>query len=320
MTARLLSRVTSLSLKQSLLVTSNLFFFAALVCFSLWERERNLLPDAPALDPGTLSMLICLFPTAFFFRIAYSESVFLFFTAIVFLGISRQWPRWLIALLVGAGMTTRPVGVVLALPFALHLWSASPSLRNFVLRQLPLLAISFWGLLAYCLFLWFSFGDPLAFARTQDHWNYHSKSLLSDQLLSLSSMEPIWGMFDPQSSFYRPIFSDPSTQAAYYVMLTDRMIFLFMLTACVVGWQWQWLNRIEASFAFGLLLFTYVLRAYEMNFYSQARFSTVCLPAYLVIGRALARLPSEWSIVYFSLSSLLLFFNICVFTAGVTFI
>ena len=63
---------------------------------------------------------LALWPTTFFFRMAYTESLFLMLALLSLYAIERQWPLALIAGIVGVATASRPVGVALVLPLTLY--------------------------------------------------------------------------------------------------------------------------------------------------------------------------------------------------------
>ena len=44
-----------------------------------------------------------------------------------------------------------------------------------------------------------AFGDPLAFAKTQEHWSTRGVVSASDKALALLSYEPIWSVYQSSS-------------------------------------------------------------------------------------------------------------------------
>jgi Gpi18-like mannosyltransferase len=113
----------------------------------------------------------CIFPTAFFFFAAYNESLFLLLTTGTFLALRRQ--RWWLAGLLGCGAAlTRPIGILLIVPYLYELWIARESILvtryKPWLADLPVLLILI-GTLLYCLYCWKLTGNPLTFVVAQSH-------------------------------------------------------------------------------------------------------------------------------------------------------
>lgn len=140
---------------------------------ALWAFHRFTLLDVDEAAARRATWILALFPTAFFFSAAYTESLFLL-PAVLALTAMRS-RRWIWAGLWGAlAALTRNVGVLLAVPLLLeYLWAHRTALRGWgsglrtLLRAgLAVLPVGL-GALAYMAFLWRRFGDPLSFARVQ---------------------------------------------------------------------------------------------------------------------------------------------------------
>ncbi|MGH7138109.1 MAG: mannosyltransferase family protein, partial [Pirellulales bacterium] len=111
--AATVTAVTRLDIRVTLLLVSNLCFVVSLVLLA--EYLSSSTSDARR----NAVMAAALLPTTFYFRMAYSESLFLLFCVAAMLGIARRWPLMAIAAIVGAACATRPLGIALLLPFAM---------------------------------------------------------------------------------------------------------------------------------------------------------------------------------------------------------
>jgi len=132
---RALVSVTGLRAEAALLIVSNLSFLAALAMLARYVRERY--PNSPTDLSDYTVLTAAIFPTGCFFRLAYSESTFLLLAVLAMYAMRRRWPLWAIALIVGLATATRPVGVALLAPFAIHLLRRGPHQREVSARQLP---------------------------------------------------------------------------------------------------------------------------------------------------------------------------------------
>jgi Gpi18-like mannosyltransferase len=113
-------------------------------------------------------VLLCLFPTAFFFSAVYTESLFLLVT-VACLYFARQG-QWLQAGLAGAlAVLTRNTGLLLLVPLA-TLYFGGADRRRWRDWRLACFALLPAGLAVWAAFLWRRFGDPLAFLKAQAHW------------------------------------------------------------------------------------------------------------------------------------------------------
>jgi hypothetical protein len=296
---RSVSLATGLPTQHALLLVSHVCLAAAFVVMAAYVRVRL---GAASNQVGPFVLLaIALWPTTFFFRMAYSESLFLMTSLMAMYGMERNWPNWLLALIVGLATATRPVGVALLMPFIGHLWATSSTFGRSLLKCLVLVPLACWGLLGYVLFQWLAFDEPLGFIRTQAHWRIRPAVSLGEHTWSLATLEPIWSVYVPSSPCYwgrlatdaNPIFS---------MQFANPIYFAGACMLVVLGWVKGWLNRSEAALAAGLLLIPYVTRSHEMCMGSMGRFSSVVFPVYLVLGQILARLSQSTAVLALALS------------------
>ena len=165
----------------------------AVVAFTVWVWPR--LPRSAAI---TAVGLLLLYPYSFFlYGAAYSDSLFLFLAigAMLLVERRRYWAAGLAGALATAG---RPVGVAVAAGLAVRVleqlaesqrspvvqlpgrwWPGRPGWRD-LFRAVPRVRwreagvlLAGLGLAAWCVYLWTTFGDPLAFATVQaaPGWN-----------------------------------------------------------------------------------------------------------------------------------------------------
>jgi len=253
--------------------------------------------------------MLALYPPCFFLWMAYSDSLFLLLCVVPMLGIRRGWRRVWIALIIGAATATRPVGVALLGPFALYLFRREglriPDLgfnnsnlaRKFRLvgKSAVLMPLACWGLLAYMAYLWYEFDAPLAFAQTQTHWRMRPPVDWSTKALILASAEPIWSAYVPGSSgHWSRLESGVHPLLSLHFM--EPIYFVGAVVLVYIGAVKRWLTDYEILLSAGLLLIPYVTKGYEMTMASQARFTTVVFPIYIVMGHILARMP-RWAAV-----------------------
>jgi hypothetical protein len=162
-----------------------------------------------------------------------------------------------------------------------------------------------------------TFGNPLAFAQTQEHWTHGTNGTLRfwDKVDSLVSAEPIWSVYDPESeSYWRSI--DGGMSWLFSPSFWNPIMFVCALALVTLGWSRLWLTGTETFLGFGLLGIGYATRGYEMSMASQGRFAAIALPAYLVAGRIATWLP-QWMIwgLFGGLTALLLAWS-ALFAAG----
>ncbi len=298
---RYLARITGLDYDVALTLTANVSLFLALALFGAYIHRR---PESPSGLALYAPLALALFPVGFFFRMAYSESLFLLLALLTLYGLARQWPIWLVAALVGLATATRPVGVALIPPLLLVCWQRYVSLRQ-RLAVLALVApLCLWGLASYMIFQYARFGDPLAFIKTQAHWS-RVKSSREEQLLAAAALEPLWTVYDESSPAYWRRH-DHDLGPAFSLQFANPIYFAGM--ALVVGYgAWRrWLTAEEVLFAAGVLLVPYLAKSHEWCMGSHARYAIVAFPVYLVLGRLLTALPPPYTAAVLALSGFLL--------------
>jgi hypothetical protein len=162
--------VTRLSYLDSALLISNLAFMLALVL--LYKLVRNLYGAGTA---GRAVWLIAVFPTSFYFSVAYTESLNLL--AMVAFFYLLQQRRWYPAMLAGAGAAlTHDIGVLLILPALWEWWHRERVRGTIVPSGRPLLrllstAIIPMGLVAFVAYTALLFHDPMAILTAHSsHW------------------------------------------------------------------------------------------------------------------------------------------------------
>jgi len=320
---RLFRVAISWSAISFLLVVPNLCLLASFVLLFKYLRARNgalkYCDDDPSKETECVgfnsAQLIAvlafgLFPTSFFYRMAYSESIFLLGSIVTLLAIAQKRCVVLVALCAGFTTATRPVGIALLLPVLLYLWQLAPSWQRFFLRACWVAPLALWGLLAYMAFQWLEFGDPLAFAKTQSHWLIGSNKYHDEKWLSLLAFEPIWRVYDSSYPGYWEKIGPPNV--FWNLQFANPLLYVSIFALVIVGIVRGWLNRFEVSFSIGVLLIPYVTRAAEMCFASHGRFAAVAFPAYIVAGKLIASWPNYLKIIIGLLfAALLCLYTVC---------
>ena len=257
---------------------------------------------------------LALLPTTFFFRMPYSEALFLFVALVALYAIERRMgtaldgrrrrPRH--GRSAGRCRTPSSLRVVRnqALPFGGRLsaigtgaMAPQPSMA----RNLGI-PLGCWGLLAYMIFQFARFGDALAFAKTQAYFRERRNEGPVEKVLSLVSWEPIWSVYEPDTPAYFGGFSNG--EWAHSMRFFNPIFFCGTAALIAIGAWKRWLNTYEILFAAGLLAIPYFSRAYEMCMESHGRFAAVVVPVYIVIGELLACLPRWLAVVFLTASHL----------------
>jgi hypothetical protein len=111
------------------------------------------------------------FPSAYFFGVVYSES--LFYLGLVGAVLALRTRSWVWAAVAGSVMTaTRVNGIMFVPALALLAWQLDPSRRVRIKAMLAVLGAC-GGFLAYCLYNYWISGDPFAWYHAITHWGYH---------------------------------------------------------------------------------------------------------------------------------------------------
>jgi len=301
--------LSRLSPQVALLVVSNACFLAALIFFDRYLRRDS--EDRSRIRTYAL-LSLALFPVSFFFRMAYTESLFLLLTILAMYGIRYQWPMICIALIIGLATATRAVGVALLAPFFLHLWrqSTGKMLRTGVFqallpRALVLFPLALSGLIGFMLYQARTFKNPLAFSQAQSAWHMRdAASGVLPRLRDLITLEPIRSVYTPSSPCYWGN-GKPPNEPFLGLQFANPIFFLVVAGLIALGTYMRWLTLPEVALGLLLLLIPYVLQSGRMCMTSQARFTSIIFPAYIVLGHLLWRLPKLVS-VYLLISSAIL--------------
>ena len=328
-----LVHTTGMRPESALLVVSHGALIGVFVLLVMYVRQR--FPEAGAGLAEFVLLAMGLFPTTFYFRMTYTESVFLLVALLALYGMERNWGLLVIAWIIGLATAARTVGVALVPVFGLYLWQRlrqveasgvpaqgqsdclTPSGHTSTLAQgarralgswlVPftlLLPICCWGLLGYVLFQWAAFSEPLAFVKTQAHWNERPLDL-QEQLTGAVTLEPIRAVYDPSSSCYWARVP-PEGNLLFNLKAANPVYFLGAVALVGLGAYKRWLNGRELLLAAGLLLIPYCLQGARACMEGQARYAAAVFPAYIVLGHLLHRVPPAVAAASLALSALVL--------------
>jgi hypothetical protein len=274
------------------LFVAHAFLAATFVLLHAYVRVRAA-AGRPTPPPGLVLLAFALFPTTFFFRLGYTESMFAFWCVLVLLGSERGCHPFWLALIAGAATATRAPGAALGLVALANLLRRAPTHGRFIRDALIYGPVCGWGLIAYVLYQWHALGDPLAFMRTQVYWNSHPRQTPGDAVVSLLTFEPVWDTYYPGSARWWQ-GHDAFNHTPFSLQAANPIYFVLSCAAVAWGWWKRRLTPAELWLAIGLLLIPYLTRAYPNSMGSFGRFCAVVMPVYLVFGDWLRRLSSGW--------------------------
>ena len=144
------------------------------VCFvlamvSLYYLARL---DLPRRRAERAVLLTAVFPFAFFFGVAYSESTFLLFTVLAFYLFRTR--RWMLGGLCGAVATaTRVPGILMVPALAWVAWRSAEPTANDRAKAAAGLTLATTGFGAYCWYIYRLTGNPFEWAITLQRWGYY---------------------------------------------------------------------------------------------------------------------------------------------------
>lgn len=282
----------------NLVLTSNLCFLLAMCVFCAYLYERT--HDVQLSQLGVLAAAF--WPTSFFFRMAYSESMMLLAVVLVLWGVQRGWhPLW-IAVIVGIGTATRPVGIALLLPLLVYLWRQYALTAKGLLVSAAALLIGCGGILLFCGYLHLRFGDPLAFVEAHHQWHVRPPVGAAEKAFALATLQPIRNIYDSSSPFYWR-HHPPHGPVFYNLYFCNPLFLLITAVALAVGAKAKWLNAYDLSLGLPLLLIPYLTHNFETSMQATGRFMSVIAPCYLVFGHLLQRMPLAVRVSVLSLSA-----------------
>jgi Mannosyltransferase (PIG-V) len=187
LTARMLCKSSGLSCETSLIIVSNFFFLLSMIFLDVYLAYKR--ADAAARDLSLLALTIV--PTALFFRVAYTESMFLAEVIILLVMFQRRSPLLAQAAVIGLATGTRSMGIALIPAFLVHAWRRLSGPKRVIIPFL-LLPVACWGVLAFMTYQGLAFGTPLACAKGQYLSALRVADNLSDKVVSLVTFEPAW--------------------------------------------------------------------------------------------------------------------------------
>lgn len=273
------------------LLTSYLSSRPDQACFAPADGVSPACRLAPSAKLQWTLLAFAFFPPSLFFRMAYSESLFLLCLVGAMYAMERDWPVLAVAVIIGLATGTRLVGVALLGPLAMYAWRRYRDGRTHVVEFCAVPFVGCWGIVAFMAFLQHRFGDPLAFMAAQAAWNRRPNATLADYAAGLVSLEPLWSVFDPSSPAHWEHYASPPS-LVFNVQVLNVVCFVLVAMLIVLGAWRGILNQSETVLAVLLLGIPYCTHSYQTLMWSEARFASVVFPGYLVLGDMASRAPA----------------------------
>ena len=128
--------------------------------------------DLPRRRAERAVLLAAIFPFAFFFGVAYSESTFLLFTVLAFYLFRTR--RWMLAGLCGAVATaTRVPGILMVPALVWVAWRSAEPTTGDRTRAMAGVSLAACGFGAYCWYVYSLTGNPFEWVATLQRWGYY---------------------------------------------------------------------------------------------------------------------------------------------------
>jgi hypothetical protein len=270
-----------LGLECAAIMTAHLAALVSTLLFAAWAYARN---DGAGRAWSVAAF--CLFPTAFFFRMPYSESLFVALASGLLLGMERGWKPFWLSLICGAASGVRPVGLVLLIPLSMYAWNLQRgSWRARAIRLSGVVLLGVGGLAGFLLYLQYSQGSVLLFCEAQQKLQIMPDRSIFDSAIAYLSWEPLWQVYDSDSAAYW--YKSERHTAWASLSFMNPVLFLLMLVSTIFGWTKHWLTTPEAILAVALIAVPYLTKGLDAGMLGQGRYAASCLPAYIVLGRVL---------------------------------
>lgn len=301
----------------ALLIVANLSLAASFILAAHYFAITR--PDSSRRLSGYSLLAMGLFPPTFFFRMAYSEGLFLLILFAVLLLLHDGKRLLFAAALIGLATATRALGIALIPALIIVAYKNRRTDLSFARSLAILLPLSCWGLFAYMAYLQIRFHNPLAFADAQESFRIRPSTSLPHRLFTLVTFEPIREIHDANGDYNwskitgvdNPLLTIRSSDSIYFVIASCLTI---------MGAFKRWLTHVETITSAFLLLIPYATIGYEQYMQSMARYSAAASPIYIVMGMILVKLPPPIAGAIAGICGMLLGVYAALFSAWYVFI
>jgi hypothetical protein len=302
--------VFGLPTEAALLLVSHFSLLLTFALFGLYLKDR--FPSSPESCLHCI-LLLGLWPTTCFFRMTYSESLFLLSAITAMYGMNRNWCPYSVAIVIGFAAVVRPVGIALLAAFVW--WRHEETVnRGAFLTQVVIGGICCtWAVGVFLLYQCYAFGTPVAFLDARSQWSA-VETTLGGYCTSLITLRPLWAVYCPATPSYwqsYSVFANPIMSLQF-----ANPIFVVVTTALIAIGSWKGiLNTRETIFSAVLIFVAYTVQAEAAFMQSQGRYMAVVYPFYIVAGHVVARLTIALRIPVYGASAGLLLLYSCLFAA-----
>jgi len=278
-----LAKLTALRTLRLAVVVTLIAGLSATVLFDRW-CARSL--DDRARTLSTVTLL--LYPFSFFlYGAGYSDALFLALALGSFVLLENDKPHWA-GVIAALATATRPVGIALIAGLIIRMVERRGFFEpGFLLKKVRAkdlgVLLSPLGLIGYSLYLWYSFGDPLAFAQAQSGWGQAPglKTWLKFELFDLFFNKP-WSLFH---------------------------LMIFFHAACTLG-AIALIPRVKRRFGWGYAAYVAVAIVVpalsSKDFMGLGRYLIAAFPLFAVAGEALAKTPRLRRVVHGASAALMI--------------
>ena len=280
------------------------FYFAILLFYKLIKLDFK-----DSVVKRTILYLL-IFPTAFFFSMVYTESLFfLFIIGSFYFARTKHW--WLAGILGGLASATRLPGVFLFPALLVEWWqqreikkSLRPELRaraklenkNWGISLLPIFLIPL-GLLFYMRFLAINFGDSLMFIHVQ---KFFGAGRSADRIILLYQV--FW-------RYFKMLVTVEKSTLTYFVVVMEFLAAASFLILIIFTYLKRWYSYLI------FMVLAYITPTLTGTFLSLPRFVLVLFPGFILLS--LWSEKYRWIKILYPLIAIPLFvFCLILFTRG----
>ena len=309
---RLVWKATGVAPELALLFVALAATLLSYVIAPSYFRSGPMLKYSDADNTTYYGMLLFAFtPCNLFRHLPLSESVFVLLVLFFLIGLQRNHHSLWLAMICGVATAVRPVGVALVPPLVVYVLTTSNRLKW--LRLAMYLPVAMSGLLVFVAFQQQTFGDGLAFVKTQQHWHVRSRTSPLDELVLLAAGEPIVRNYTAGTLNWKNRNRAP---VLFNLQFANPIYFLMFGAVILVGWSLGILTKCETLLAVALWAIPYLTRGYLWGMGSHGRFMIVIIPVYRVIAVLCSEMPRTWFHGAILVSAILMFSYSVLFGAG----